>query len=354
MADPVPQPEQEITSPGTPGQKRKRSSEQGSPDSRRSKRGAPAAAMSTGENMANNYLDSTEIANAAAAASVNVADFSALHAAAHGADHHEQPEAADPANASSTAAAALDYPNIPNIHIPQTTEETFVPPPSLDEHHETSFTAADLGHTPDGLLPTHAAPSIASSVPSSVPIMAPSSMPTAMPSMPQVPAIPSPVSGVPQNGYARTPTQGGPRPAVGSEEWHKIRKDNHKEVERRRRETINEGINELSKIVPGCEKNKGSILQRAVSFITQLKENEAQNIEKWTLEKLLTEQAIAELSASNDKLKQECDRLYRDVESWKRLCQENGISGPKEEPATTTSAAASTPAATTAPATTSS
>jgi bHLH factor len=57
----------------------------------------------------------------------------------------------------------------------------------------------------------------------------------------------------------------------------------------------------LAKIVPGCEKNKGSILQRAVQFITQLKENEQQNIEKWTLEKLLTEQAITELSASCDK-----------------------------------------------------
>lgn len=86
-------------------------------------------------------------------------------------------------------------------------------------------------------------------------------------------------------------------------------------VERRRRETINEGINELAKIVPGCEKNKGSILQRAVVFITQLKENETQNIEKWTLEKLLTEQAIAELSASNDKLKAEIERLYGELET---------------------------------------
>ncbi|TKA52038.1 hypothetical protein B0A55_12353, partial [Friedmanniomyces simplex] len=97
----------------------------------------------------------------------------------------------------------------------------------------------------------------------------------------------------------------GPKPAVGTDEWHKVRRDNHKEVERRRRETINEGINELAKIVPGCEKNKGSILARAVQFITQLKENETQNIEKWTLEKLLTEQAIAELSTSCDKMKAE-------------------------------------------------
>ena len=104
-------------------------------------------------------------------------------------------------------------------------------------------------------------------------------------------------------------------------------------MERRRRETINEGINELAKIVPGCEKNKGSILQRAVSFITQLKDNEQANIEKWTLEKLLTEQAIAELSQSNDKLKSECERLYREVETWKKAAQNAGAqtSAPKDE-----------------------
>lgn len=86
--------------------------------------------------------------------------------------------------------------------------------------------------------------------------------------------------------------------------------------------------------MPGCEKNKGSILQRAVAFITQLKENETQNIEKWTLEKLLTEQAIAELSQSNDKLKQECERLYRELDLWKQIAQNAGLQPPqlKEEP----------------------
>jgi len=97
-------------------------------------------------------------------------------------------------------------------------------------------------------------------------------------------------------------------------------------VERRRRETINEGINEIAKIVPGCEKNKGSILARAVQFITQLKDNETQNIEKWTLEKLLTEQAIAELSSSCDKLKNECQRARAECEQWKKAAQNAGIS----------------------------
>lgn len=102
-------------------------------------------------------------------------------------------------------------------------------------------------------------------------------------------------------------------------------------VERRRRETINEGINELAKIVPGCEKNKGSILVRAVQFITQLKENESSNIEKWTLEKMLTEQAIAELSSSCDKLKAECSRAWSEAEQWKKAAQAAGIAIEIEE-----------------------
>ncbi|CAJ0921342.1 6551_t:CDS:2 [Entrophospora sp. SA101] len=92
-------------------------------------------------------------------------------------------------------------------------------------------------------------------------------------------------------------TPSGSRPPVGSDEWNRQRRENHKEVERRRRDTINAGISELAKIVPGCEKNKGSILNRSVQYIQQLKENENTNIEKWELEKLLTDQAIQELQA---------------------------------------------------------
>ncbi len=109
------------------------------------------------------------------------------------------------------------------------------------------------------------------------------------------------------------------KPAIGTEEWHRIRRDNHKEVERRRRENINTGINELAKIVPGCEKNKSQILRRAVEYIKQLKENENSNMEKWTLEKLLTEQTVNELSSSNEKLKTELEIAYREIENWKKI-----------------------------------
>jgi bHLH factor len=100
--------------------------------------------------------------------------------------------------------------------------------------------------------------------------------------------------------------------AKGSKEWTRQRKDNHvffltfflvllvkryvaltsffpqKEVERRRRGNINEGINELGRIVPSDsgEKAKGAILSRTVQYIHHLKEKEVRNTEKRTLEKL--------------------------------------------------------------------
>ncbi|EON98154.1 putative helix-loop-helix dna binding protein [Phaeoacremonium minimum UCRPA7] len=280
----------------SPPLKRKRGGPDSSPDSRRNKRGIPPATMAA-DALSAAFMESADTAQAAhaaaAAAGVNVSDFSALQQAAA-----EHSEASDPANASSTAAAALGS-MYPTLHIPQSTEETFAAQAGVDtDHHDTSY--ADVGH--DGLP-----------------------MDTSGVSTGGI----HPANGVRQDQrYGSTPN---PKPAVGSEEWHKMRKDNHKEVERRRRETINEGINELAKIVPGCEKNKGSILQRAVAFITQLKENESQNIEKWTLEKLLTEQAIAELSSSNDKLKLECERLYRELETWKRAAQSAGLELPSAE-----------------------
>ncbi|KAF8841890.1 hypothetical protein BDN67DRAFT_900501 [Paxillus ammoniavirescens] len=92
---------------------------------------------------------------------------------------------------------------------------------------------------------------------------------------------------------------------MGTDEWARQRKDNHKEVERRRRGNINEGITELGRIVPNSsgEKAKGAILARAVQYIHHLKENEARNIEKWTLEKLLMDQAMGDLQAQLEEMR---------------------------------------------------
>jgi len=96
------------------------------------------------------------------------------------------------------------------------------------------------------------------------------------------------------------------RPDTGSEEWVRMRKANHKEVERRRRGNINEGINALAAIMPndaGESKAKGAILSRATQYIQHLKDNEARNIEKWTLEKLLMDQAMGDLQAQLEEMR---------------------------------------------------
>ena len=55
------------------------------------------------------------------------------------------------------------------------------------------------------------------------------------------------------------------------------------------------------------EKAKGAILSRAVQYIHHLKENEARNIEKWTLEKLLMDQAMGDLQAQLDEMRRMWD-----------------------------------------------
>ncbi|WFC93788.1 basic helix-loop-helix protein [Malassezia brasiliensis] len=105
---------------------------------------------------------------------------------------------------------------------------------------------------------------------------------------------------------------GGARYKRKGPELDRQRKDNHKEVERRRRSAINDGIVQLSQIVPGCDvknTNKGSIIIAAVRYIQDLKNNEASNIEKWTLEKLLMDQAMNDLSISLDESRREVERL---------------------------------------------
>ena len=61
---------------------------------------------------------------------------------------------------------------------------------------------------------------------------------------------------------------------------------------------------------PGCivpngsgEESRGAILSHAVQYIHHLKENKAQNIEKWTLEKLLMDQAMGDLQGQLEEMR---------------------------------------------------
>ncbi|KAK7447009.1 basic helix-loop-helix protein [Stygiomarasmius scandens] len=136
-----------------------------------------------------------------------------------------------------------------------------------------------------------------------------------------VPAA-APASGGSTGGGRRGGRGGGA--AMGSDEWTRQRKDNHKEVERRRRGNINEGINELGRIVPNGsgEKSKGAILSRAVQYIHHLKENEARNIEKWTLEKLLMDQAMGDLQAQLEETRRAWEEERQGREKAEREVQE--------------------------------
>ncbi|KAL8933922.1 MAG: hypothetical protein Q9216_006155 [Gyalolechia sp. 2 TL-2023] len=199
-------------------------------------------------------------------------------------------------NASSTAAAALAG-IMPQMTIPQPTDTSFASTASntdAERHFDSSFDlSGDSGHGHNGQGPPYSLHSFAGNTAAQVQAARESS-----------------------NGGGL-----GPKPSVGSDEWHKVRRDNHKEGK------YLDCINELAKIVPGCEKNKGSILQRAVEYITQLKANEERAIAKYTQDKMLMEGVVNELTTSVDSLKNELDRSTRDAAMWKKIAADAGLEG---------------------------
>lgn len=139
------------------------------------------------------------------------------------------------------------------------------------------------------------------------PTAGPSTLPNIQPPIqpPPAPATP-PSPTTPSKGVKRKRGRvGDDGEELDAEDWSRQRKDNHKEVERRRRGNINHGINELARVVPfaGTDRAKSAILHRAVTYIHHLKENEARNIEKWTLEKLLMDQAMADLQLQLEEMR---------------------------------------------------
>ncbi|KAF8950362.1 basic helix-loop-helix protein [Haplosporangium bisporale] len=126
---------------------------------------------------------------------------------------------------------------------------------------------------------------------------------------------------------APAPAAPAAKPVAGSEEWHKLRRDNHKEVERRRRENINAGINEVSALIPNNEKNKGNILRQAVNYIKEMQETneklalEAESANATRIEldsvrilKTAAEAAFQALSIQHEELRRNYDELRRELE----------------------------------------
>lgn len=92
-------------------------------------------------------------------------------------------------------------------------------------------------------------------------------------------------------------------------------------VERRRREVINEGIENIAKIVPGTEKNKGAILQRTYEFIQELL-NEKQ---KWQDERATCDIALKELTNRLDRMKESARTAWAETSKWQSRCREGGL-----------------------------
>ena len=68
-------------------------------------------------------------------------------------------------------------------------------------------------------------------------------------------------------------------------------------------------------------------------YITELKDNETNNINKWTLDKLVNDQAIAELSSHLEKLKSEVKDVRRERDKWKKACEDAGLEAKSDEDA---------------------
>jgi transcriptional regulator CBF1 len=92
-------------------------------------------------------------------------------------------------------------------------------------------------------------------------------------------------------------------------------------VERRRREVINEGIENISKIVPGCEKNKGAVLQRTHQYITELQAKE----HSWQNERATCEIALKELTSRVDRMKQSAEQAWAESHKWQQRCRDAGL-----------------------------
>ncbi|CAG8881098.1 unnamed protein product [Penicillium salamii] len=94
---------------------------------------------------------------------------------------------------------------------------------------------------------------------------------------------------------------------------------------RRRREAINEGINQIARLVPNCDKNKGAILQRAIEYILQLQEEKKNVEEQFEKHSLTTNHAISELGGSCQRLKGEVGRRNGIALKWLTRCREAGL-----------------------------
>lgn len=92
-------------------------------------------------------------------------------------------------------------------------------------------------------------------------------------------------------------------------------------VERRRREVINEGIENIAKMIPSTDKNKGAVLQNACRYISDLQAK----IKDFDNERRLFEVAQQELVSRNNSLRDNAERAWSETQKWMNRCRDAGL-----------------------------
>lgn len=77
--------------------------------------------------------------------------------------------------------------------------------------------------------------------------------------------------------------------------------------------------------MPNCEKNKGSVLQRAVAHIHELVDTQAKSTANWDLQRMALDQAVRELDLRCSKLKESMQQAWAESNKWQKRCRENGL-----------------------------
>ena len=84
---------------------------------------------------------------------------------------------------------------------------------------------------------------------------------------------------------------------------------------------INEGIENIAKIVPGTEKNKGAILQRTAQYIGELQDQ----IAKFPTERQTYDITIKELTKRIDQSKDSVKQAWQESNKWQQRCRDRRI-----------------------------
>ncbi|WRT67933.1 uncharacterized protein IL334_004907 [Kwoniella shivajii] len=99
----------------------------------------------------------------------------------------------------------------------------------------------------------------------------------------------------------------------------RLKKDSHKEVERRRRENINDGINEIAQLIPGGtdKQGKSALLKRAAQYLVELSEKVRVGDEEITKRDIEKQDLEAQLAQSQLQLQEERERSMTFETSWR-------------------------------------